>query len=192
MSDRSADLPFYGLLLILPAAALIARRPPLKRTLMLGAAWIGIFAGGLLIVGQRDRLRPLLGRSQVEGRETRIAMAADGHFWADVTIDGVTRHMLVDSGASTTAISQATARAAKLEEDSPFPIVMETANGQITARTATVGRVTVGGVTTYDLRVAVSPNLGDTDVLGMNFLSRLEAWRVEGRMLILVPSASST
>lgn len=192
MSDRSADLLFYGLLLILPAAALIARRPPLKRTLMLGAAWIGIFVVGLLIVGQRDRLRPLLGRSQVEGRETRIAMAADGHFWADVTIDGVTRHMLVDSGATTTAISQATARAAKLEDDSPFPIVMETANGQITARTATAERVTVGGVTTHDLRVAISLNFGDTDVLGMNFLSRLEAWRVEGRTLVLVPSASST
>ena len=28
---------------------------------------------------------------------------------------------------------------------------------------------------------------GDIDVLGMNFLSRLKSWRVEGRTLILTP-----
>jgi aspartyl protease family protein len=192
MSGRSADLLLYAMLLILPVAALIARRPPLRRTLLFGAAWIAIFVVGLLIAGQRDRLRPLLGRSRIEGRETRIAMASDGHFWADVTIDGVTRQMLVDSGATTTAISEATARAAKLEEDSPFPIVLETANGQITARTATAARVTVGDVTTHDLHVAISANFGNTDVLGMNFLSRLRAWRVEGQTLVLVPTASPT
>lgn len=192
MSDRAADLIFYGLVAILPIAALIARRPPLKRTLLMAVAWIGIFVVGLLIVGQRERFSGLFDRAEVEGSETRIAMAADGHFWAEVTIDGVTRRMLVDSGATTTAISQATAQAAKLDDDSPFPVVLETANGQITARTATAKRVTVGGVTTRDLRVAVSPNFGDTDVLGMNFLSRLEAWRVEGKTLVLTPTATPT
>ena len=190
MTDRAASLLFYGLILILPLSALIARRPPLKRTLLLLAAWIGIFLVGLLVVGQRDKLRPLFGGPQVEGSEARITMAADGHFWADVTLDGVRRRMLVDSGATTTAISRATAQAVGLKDDNPFPIVLETANGQITARTATVERVTVGGITTRDLRVAVSPNFGDTDVLGMNFLSRLAAWHVEGSTLVLVPTAS--
>jgi aspartyl protease family protein len=32
-----------------------------------------------------------------------------------------------------------------------------------------------------------SPGLGDLDVLGMNFLSKLQSWRVEGRTLVLVP-----
>ena len=190
MTNRGADLLLYGLLLILPATALVARRLPLKRTLLFAAAWLAIFAVGLAVAGRRDRLRSLLGRPQVEGQETRIVMAADGHFWADVTIDGIQRRMLVDSGATLSAISQATARAAGLEDDSPFPIVLETANGQITARTATARRVTVGGVTTGDLRVAVSPDFGDADVLGMNFLSRLEAWRVEGHTLVLIPTMS--
>jgi aspartyl protease family protein len=35
--------------------------------------------------------------------------------------------------------------------------------------------------------VVVSPAFGDTDVLGMNFLSRLKSWRVEDGVLVLVP-----
>ena len=191
MSDRAADVLVYALLLILPLAALIARRPPIKRTLLFAGSWIAIFITALVLLGQSDRLRPLLSRSEVEGTETRIPMAADGHFWAEVTINGVRRRMLVDSGATTTAISQATAAAAKLEEDSPFPIIVDTANGKVTARTATAERVTVGGITTRDLRVAVASNFGSTDVLGMNFLSRLAAWRVEGRTLLLIPTAAA-
>src|SRR3546814_543678 len=36
-------------------------------------------------------------------------------------------------------------------------------------------------------QLAFRPALGDIDVLGMNFLSQLASWRVEGRTLILVP-----
>ena len=35
--------------------------------------------------------------------------------------------------------------------------------------------------------MVVSPAFGETDVLGMNFLSRLKSWRVEGSTLILEP-----
>jgi aspartyl protease family protein len=35
--------------------------------------------------------------------------------------------------------------------------------------------------------VVTSPGLGNLDVLGMNFLSKLDSWRVEGRTLVLVP-----
>ena len=188
MNDRTAEIALYALMLVLPLAALIARRPPLGRTLVLILAWIGIFAVGLLVVGQRDRIGGLWRDQAVEGRETRIRMAQDGHFWADVTIDGVSRRMLIDSGATTTAISQGTAQAAGLEEDSPFPVILNTANGQVTGRTATAERVVIGSVTARDLPVVMSPAFGETDVIGMNFLSRLASWRVEDRTLILTPS----
>ncbi len=191
MSDRPANIAFYALLLILPLAALVARRPPLARTLRMAAVWVAIFAAGLLLVGQRDRVAGLLRTSLVEGRETRIAIAADGHFWADVTVDGVSRRMLIDSGATTTALSQATARQAGLVDDSPFPVVIDTANGQITARTATAKRVAVGNVTARDLHIVMSPAFGTTDVIGMNFLSQLASWRVEGRTLVLTPPRPS-
>ncbi len=191
MSDRGADLLLYGILLILPLAALIARRPPLGQTLKMALAWVGIFAVGLLIASQWHRLggiTTILNDQQISGTETRIRMAEDGHFWADVEIDGVRRRMLIDSGATTTALSPATAAAAGLDlDESPFATVIETANGAVTARTATAHRVTIGTVTAIDLGVVSSPAFGDTNVIGMNFLSRLASWRVEGGTLILTP-----
>jgi aspartyl protease family protein len=193
-NDRIADLIFYGAMLVLPLSALVARRLPLAQTAKMALAWAAIFAIGLLLVSQRERfagVARLFSDQRVEGRETRIAMAADGHFWADVRINGVARRMLIDSGATTTALSTATARAAKVDtEASPFPVLLTTANGSVSARTGTIAEIAVGNVTATDLGVVVSPAFGDTDVLGMNFLSRLASWRVEGRTLILIPDAS--
>lgn len=115
-------------------------------------------------------------------------MSADGHFWADATVNGVSRRMLIDSGATVTAISEETAAAASVEADvGPVPVVMRTANGLAQARTGTVGELRLGTIVARELKVVVSPALGDMDVIGMNLLSKLASWRVEGRTLILVP-----
>lgn len=192
--DRAADILFFALMLLLPLSSLAARRLPLRTTLKMVLAWGAIFALALLIVSQRERfagLATLFSDQRVDGRETRIRMAQDGHFWADATINGVTRRMLIDSGATTTALSLATAKAARLDlEESPFPALIETANGSVSARTATIATMRVGNITARDLGVVVSPAFGDTDVLGMNFLSQLGAWRVEGSVLVLVPKTA--
>lgn len=189
--DRAAQFALYAMMLVLPLGALIARRQPVKPMLKMALAWVAIFAVGLLIASQRDRLSglaTLFADQQVTGGETRIRIAEDGHFWANVDLDGVGRRMLVDSGATTTALSSATANAAGLDADeSPFPVIIDTANGRVAAHTAIVKRVTIGSVIATDLGIVTSPAFGDTDVIGMNFLSRLESWRVEGSTLILTP-----
>jgi len=121
----------------------------------------------------------------------RIRMSPDGHFWARAKINGVERRMLVDSGATITAISEQTAEAASVGSGGTLmPVVLQTANGLAQARTGSVKRLELGSITARDLKVAISPALGDMDVLGMNFLSALASWRVEGRTLILVPHAT--
>ncbi|RXD06891.1 TIGR02281 family clan AA aspartic protease [Sphingomonas sp. UV9] len=189
--DRAAQFALYAVMLILPLSALVARRLPLKPVLKMAAAWIAIFVMALLIASQRDRfsgLTTIFADQQVSGAETRIRMAEDGHFWADVEIDGVKRRMLIDSGATTTALSSSTAKAAGLDSgESPFPVIISTANGDVMARTATAKRVTVGAITATDLGIVTSPSFGDTDVIGMNFLSKLGSWRVENATLILMP-----
>src|SRR3546814_1295929 len=70
-----------------------------------------------------------LDRQEVVGEEVRIPMARDGHFWATVRLNGTERRMLVDSGATVTALSLATARAASVEADATLvPLLMKTAN----------------------------------------------------------------
>ena len=189
--DRAAQFALYAVMLILPLSALVARRLPLKPVLKMTLAWVAIFIVGLLIASQRDRfsgLKTMFADQQVSGTETRIRMAEDGHFWANVDIDGVRRRMLIDSGATTTALSASTAKAAGLDSnESPFPVMISTANGDVSARTATARRVTVGTITATDLGIVTSPSFGDTDEIGMNFLSKLGSWRVENMTLILTP-----
>ena len=138
-----------------------------------------------------DRLG--LDSQEVVGKEVRIRMARDGHFWANVTLNGIERRMLIDSGATITAISVATAKAASVDSNADLvPIVLKTANGLAPARTGTVKVLRVGNVRANDLKVVISPSLGTLDVLGMNFLSKLQSWRVEGRTLVLVPHHPQT
>ena len=190
--DRTADIAFACLVLLLPLSALIGRRIPVRRMLGMAAAWLAIFAVALLLASQRDRfsaLTGLLSDQHIDGRTTRIAMGDDGHFHADVMVNGVPRSMLIDSGATTTALCEATAKTAGIALDErPFPVLLDTANGSITARAATVKTITVGSIRITGLAVVVSPAFGDVDAIGMNFLSRLGSWRVEGRTLILEPT----
>jgi len=193
--NDGAQVALYLLMLALPLSALLSRRVPLGRTVKMALAWVLIFAIALVIVGQRERLRPiwndtrdaLFGRDQhVTGSTVRIHIAPDGHFWASATINGIERRMLIDSGATTTALSEATAKAAHIAtDDSPFAAAIETANGSVQASRARVQRLELGNIVAHDLPVVVAPEFGDLDVLGMNFLSELASWRVEGDVLVL-------
>ena len=195
--DSGGQAVIYLLLLILPISVLIARRVPVLRVVLSLVSWAVIAGLLLVVITERERFDPYLqyvtrllklDDQNVVGEETRIRMSADGHFWAKVSIDGVNRRMLVDSGATLTALSTATAAVASLDvRDSLIPIVLNTANGRIQARSATVRDLKLGDIVARDLPVVVSPAFGDTDVLGMNFLSKLKSWRVEGNTLILVP-----
>jgi aspartyl protease family protein len=67
------------------------------------------------------------------------------------------------------------------------PVVLRTANGIAPAETGSIDELRVGNIVARNLKIVTSPGHGDLDVLGMNFLSKLESWRVEGRTLVLVP-----
>jgi aspartyl protease family protein len=131
-----------------------------------------------------------LDSQEVVGREVRIRMAADGHFWARAKLNGVERRMLIDSGATMTTMSPRTAAAAGVEASAGLaPILLRTANGVTKAETGTLDEMRLGPITARDLKIVVAPGLGDVDVIGMNFLTKLQSWRVEGRTLVLVPKA---
>jgi aspartyl protease family protein len=165
----------------------------LKFTLSLGLVAFCIF----LLIQQapyQPQLSQLAGRlgldsQEVVGKEVRIRMSSDGHFWADATLNGVKRRMLIDSGATVTAISERTAAAASVPADAvPVPVVLRTANGLAPARSGSVEELRLGNIVARDLKVVISPAFGNMDVIGMNLLSKLASWRVEGRTLILVPN----
>jgi aspartyl protease family protein len=129
----------------------------------------------------------------VEGRETRVPLAPDGHFWLRAKVNGMQANFLVDTGATLTAVSAETAERLGLEpRDAGIPIRMQTANGAVAAQLTTIDDLRFGNVAAHGLDAIIAPGLGPTNVIGMNLLSRLASWRVEGNTMILVPHHPQT
>ena len=124
----------------------------------------------------------------VSGGETSVPMASDGHFWVRAQVNGVPRRFLVDTGATLTTLSPDSANAANIRPKRwGQQVVLNTANGTTTGAMATIDRLQVGTIVARHIDAVVAPGLGETNVLGMNFLSALAGWRVEGQRMILVP-----
>lgn len=196
-----STLPQWQVLAIYALGAalifMLLQRVPFVGRIVRFALSLGLLAFLLFVLLQQAPYQPELARltsslglddQKVSGKELRVKMSPDGHFWVRASINGVERRMLIDSGATVTAISEQTAKAASLDEGTGLaPVVLRTANGVAPAKTGSIRELKVGNIVARNLKVVTAPGLGGLDVLGMNFLSKLESWRVEGRTLILVP-----
>lgn len=194
---QSIDLIWLVGVLVLVLSALSVRRLSFGFVLRSLLSWAAIILLAVLAVAHRHELRALftaatarlgIDEQQVQGRTVRIRMSPDGHFWARVRLNGVERRMLIDSGATITAISDETAAAAGITPGGGLPVMIETANGTVAAQRGRIQHLAIGPLETEDLGVVVSSNFGNLDVLGMNFLSRLHSWRVEANTLVLEPA----
>jgi aspartyl protease family protein len=179
--------------LMLVLGALIVRREPAAKLFTMVLAWVAIFAAGFVVFTFRDNLGWVAQRLKAEaigtpvqqGRETRIPMAIDGHFWVDAKVNGRDVKFLVDSGATTTTIDRQTAKAAGIEISSRRDQFVRTGNGVVRVATGSADELAVGGITRNDVALQIADN-DDLNVLGMNYLSTLSRWSVEGRWLVLV------
>jgi clan AA aspartic protease (TIGR02281 family) len=83
---------------------------------------------------------------------------------------------VVDTGASYTTISQATAKELQIDlQNNPKVISFQTANGTIQAPLASVRSIEIGGLGLNDVTVAVHdifPDPAIAGLLGLNFLSQ--------------------
>lgn len=194
MSDGSGPMAIYYLIVaVAVASSLFAMRMPIGKMLKMVLAWVAIFGVGFIIfsfrsefmsVGQRLRAEAT-GASISDGQAVRIPMAEDGHFWVDATINGRPLRFVIDSGATVTTVSVASARAARIPIGTERTVVI-TANGPAQAIKGYAGRLEVGSITRSDFPIDINEH-DDTNLLGMNFLSSLRSWRVEGNYLVLQP-----
>ena len=179
---------------MLVLGTLMARREPAAKLLTTALAWIAIFAAGFVLFTFRDdfgwvaqRLRAeATGEPVRQGEQIRIPMAIDGHFWVDGRMNGERVKFLVDSGATMTTIDRDTADRAGIEVSARPDQIVRTGNGLIKVSSGRARSLEIGSIERRDVGVHVAEN-DDLNVLGMNFLSSLQRWGVEGRWLVLVP-----
>ena len=192
------DLMLGGVYLLmaimLVLGSLMARREKAAKLLTMALAWVAIFAAGFVLFTFRDdlgyvaqRLRAeATGAPVEEGIEIRIPMAIDGHFWVDGQINGKDVKFLVDSGATMTTIGRETAKRTSVTVSPARNQIVRTGNGFIRVATGRADTLKVGSIEREDMAMHIADE-EDLNVLGMNFLSSLKRWGVEGRWLILVP-----
>ncbi|MBC7986898.1 MAG: TIGR02281 family clan AA aspartic protease [Sphingomonadaceae bacterium] len=182
--------------LVLVGGALFARRIPMGQAAKMALAWIAIFAVGFVAFTFREDFRAMGSRLMAEfspgepviaGETLRIRKGNDGHFWVQATVNGREERFLIDSGASITGLSANAARRAGVEPGEGYPMMLSTANGMVAADRASIETLEVGTIRRADFPVVIAEEFGGTNVLGMNFLSSLSSWSVEGEWLILRP-----
>ena len=182
---------FLIVMLVFVASSLVGMRLPIGKVAKMALAWVAIFAVGFALFAFRDDFSAIgqrlkaeaTGSPMVQGREVRIPVSSDGHFWVNADLNGHQTRFLVDSGASITTVSTETAQEAGLRPGMRVAMV-ETANGVVRMRRATAETFQLGPIE----RTGLSVNINERDsanVLGMNFLSSLEGWGVEGNYLVL-------
>jgi aspartyl protease family protein len=191
------DLMLGGVYLLmammLVVGSLMVRREPAMKMIKMALGWVVIFAAGFILFTFRDnfgwvaqRLKAeAVGTPVQEGGETRIPMAIDGHFWVTAKVNGKPVKFLVDSGATMTTIDRGEAMAAGVDVSARRDQYVRTGNGIIRVSTGRAAELQVGGITRRDVGLQIADN-DDLNVLGMNFLSSLSRWGVEGRWLVLV------
>jgi aspartyl protease family protein len=135
-------------------------------------------------IGQRLRAEAT-GTPIEEGSVVRIPIAEDGHYWAWAKLNGRDVRFMVDSGASVTTVTSATARAAGMPIGTEKTLV-STANGRTWMVKARADSLAVGSIQREGFPIDVNEH-DDTNLLGMNFLASLGSWGVEGNYLVLRP-----
>jgi aspartyl protease family protein len=182
-------------LVVVLSALVLGWRGTGSEALRYSLIWIGILFVLVLGYSYRNDLSPVWDRVAGEVNpalpqersqgEVVLRRADDGHFYADVDVNGSTIRMLADTGASTIALSADDAERAGIDVDQlDFIFTISTANGQGTAAQIDLDEVRVGSIVRRDVRAMVTRGLSSS-LLGMSFFNTLSKVAIESDELVL-------
>jgi aspartyl protease family protein len=117
-----------------------------------------------------------------------VGKGKDGHFWAWAQIDGHPVRVLVDTGASTVALTPEDAKRAGVDlELLVYNRDVNTAQGVTHAAPVTLHHVSVAGAEIDGVEALVVPEGLSASLLGMSYLGRLESFEATRSGLFLRP-----
>jgi aspartyl protease family protein len=119
--------------------------------------------------------------------EVRLRRRLDGHFTANVEVNGTPISMIVDTGATSIVLRPEDAAKAGIDVDSlSFRVPVLTANGRTMAARVRLDRVGIGPLDRHKVEGLVAqPGALTQSLLGMSFLSRLRSYEFSGDFLTL-------
>jgi aspartyl protease family protein len=164
--------------------------------------WLALGLGLIAIYAYKDELMPIAARvvgellpgsamtvEQSSGgvTEVRIRKRLDGHFTANVGVNGKEISMIVDTGASTIVLRPQDARKAGIDvKRLTYRVPVLTANGRTLAARVRLEEVAIGPLDRKKVDALVAqPGALTQSLLGMSFLSRLRSYEFSGDFLTL-------
>ena len=120
------------------------------------------------------------------GSAAQVVKAADGHYWAEATVNGARVRFLVDTGATAVALTLADAQRLGLQPaDLKYDANVITADGKARAAMVKLASVSVGGAHVDNVDAMVIEKGLQTSLLGMSYLGRLSRFEATPQALIL-------
>lgn len=137
------------------------------------------------ISGAISALHAQTSESQLGG-EVRVPQAADGHFYADVLVNGVNIRFLVDTGATIVVLKMADAARAHIPTTFlDFAGSADTANGAVSIANTMLDTMVFGGISDTNVEAFVSGGDMAHSLLGMSYLSSFQHIEIVGNVLVL-------
>ncbi|WP_132956267.1 TIGR02281 family clan AA aspartic protease [Rhizobium sp. BK251] len=177
------------------SAAVWARRTSLSEMVRNLMAWLVIilalataylYRHDLEGVGQRLVSGLMPGHAVVVttsegGQEIILHKLLNGHFEADVSVNGQMIEMLVDTGASLVTLSHEDAeRAGIIPENLTYSMTVMTANGRARAAPVRLADVSIGPIARTNVAASVAEKGRlDQSLLGMSFLETLGSMQMQ-------------
>jgi aspartyl protease family protein len=135
---------------------------------------------------ESDAQMNALQREQWLAGEVVLPREPDGHFYADVVVDGATAHMLVDTGATTVALTREDAEAMGLTwSESDVQPVAQGANGPVYGVAVMLDHVQLGELEARGVEAIVVPDGLGISLLGQSFLSKIQRVEMDQDQMVL-------
>ena len=120
------------------------------------------------------------------GGEMTLDREGDGHFYANVSVDGSDYRMLIDTGASVVALTADDAHSMGLDWDpGALSQVAHGASGPVMGVRTTIPELAVGDFVAHDVRAVIVPEGLAVSLLGQSFLSQVPKVDIAGNRLTL-------
>ena len=124
--------------------------------------------------------------AQWSAGETTLDRSGDGHFYAQVMVNGTTIETMVDTGASVVALTASDASALGLSwNDADIGMIGSGASGPVMGVPVRLDRVELGGHEASGVDAVIIPDGLGITLLGQSFLSTIDPVRIEGDRMVL-------
>lgn len=146
-----------------------------------------VFGAAVGLAAPRGETEAPQGAAQTssQGGPTRLAREDDGHFYAEALVNGEPVRFLVDTGATSVALTMADAERIGIEvTPEQFEVVGSGASGPVRGQTVLLDNVEVDGRNAVDVRGAVLEGL-EVSLLGQAYLQQLDKVEISGDEMVL-------